>query len=132
MERVEVFLQNYFEARTEMQRALGGLYEPLAARFHARNYTPFDQEGSLASSQAERVVSVVTSGATSEAITSGSLGSDHRLRYRLSASGDSWRITSIEIECGVCHGPGKRQSTQQDCRVCKGAGWRLLGKIRDT
>src|SRR5438876_10916224 len=109
MQRIEDFLQDYFRARTEMHRALGGLYEPLAARIFAPTYTSFDHEKSVTDSEAERILSVQTSGATSEVISSGWLGADHRIRYRLSPSADSWRIASIEIECGVCHGSGKRK-----------------------
>ncbi len=132
MQHVEDFLQDYFRARTEMHRALGGLYEPLAARFLAPTYTSFDHKKSVTDSEAERILSIQTSGATSEVITSGWLGADYRIRYRLSASTDCWRIASIEIECGVCHGSGKRKDQQEDCRICKGKGWTLLGKTRDT
>ncbi len=132
MQRIEDFLQDYFRARTEMNRALGGLYEPLAARFLAPTYISFNHKQSVADSEAERIMSVQTSGATSEAITSGWLGADRRMRYRLSASADSWRIASIEIECGLCRGSGKRNDKQEDCRICKGKGWTLLGTTRDT
>jgi len=132
MKRIEDFLQDYFRARTEMHRALGGLYKPLAARFFVPAYTSFDHEKSVTDSEAERILSVQTADSTSEVVTSGWLGADHRIRYRLSHSADSWRIESIEIECGVCHGSGKRKDSAEDCRICKGKGWTLLGKTRDT
>lgn len=132
MERVEDFLQRYFQARTQVQRVLGELYEPLEARFFAPTYTFFDHKKSVADSEAERIVSVQTSGTSSEAITSGWLGADHRIRYHLSASTDSWRIASIEVECGVCRGTGKWKDKQENCRICRGRGWTLIGKTHGT
>ena len=42
-----------------------------------------------------------------------------------------WRITSMEWECGICHGSGKAKDGTRDCKLCKGAGWKLLGERRD-
>jgi len=132
MQRIEDFLQDYFQGRTEMQRSLGKLYGPLAARFLAPSYVHFNHRKSVADSEAERILSVQTTGTTAEVITCGWLGADHRTRYRLSADTDSWKIAGVEIECGVCHGSGKWKDQQSDCRICKGKGWTSIGEKRDT
>ncbi len=132
MQRVEDFLLEYFRARTEMNRSLGVLYRPLAARFLAPNYASFDPEKSAAESEAEAILSVQASDATAEVITRGWLGADHRVRYSLSSVADVWQISAIEIECGVCHGSGKQKDQESDCCICKGKGWTLIGKKKGT
>ena len=132
MKRVEDFLHEYFRERTEMHRSLGQLHSPLAARFFTPTYVFFDHEKSIADSEAESILSVQASDGMTEVITKGWLGASHRIRYRLSAAADSWQITAIEIECGVCHSSGKQKGQQEDCRICKGKGWTLIGKTKDT
>ena len=46
---------------------------------------------------------------------------DIRTRYRLAASGESWRIIGIDRECFLCRGTG--QSNGANCQHCAGAGW---------
>lgn len=132
MQRVEDFLQDYFRARTEMDRSLGALYRPIASRFLSPHYASFDPEKAVADSQAETILSVQASDSTAEVITRGWLGADHSVRYRLAAVADSWQIAAIEIECGICHGSGKRKDQATDCRICKGKGWTLIGKTKGT
>jgi len=44
-----------------------------------------------------------------------------RTRYRLAASGESWRIIGIDRECFMCRGTG--QSNGARCQQCDGEGW---------
>ena len=46
---------------------------------------------------------------------------DLRTRYRLAASGDSWKIVGIDRECFSCRGTG--QSGDSRCKKCGGEGW---------
>lgn len=132
MQRIEDFLQEYFAARTEMDRSLGTLYQSIASRFLAPNYASFDPEKSVADSEAETIVSVQASDSQADVITCGWLGAGRRVRYHLSQVADSWQIASIEMECGICHGSGQRKSQGPVCRICKGKGWHLLGKMKGT
>jgi hypothetical protein len=132
MQRIEDFMQEYFRARTEMDRSIERLYAPLAERFLAPDYTSWDLKQSVRGSEAEAILDIRTSETGAEVFTRGWLDQDHRVRYQLSASADSWRIRTITIECGVCHGSGKRKNHHEDCRICKGEGWTLIGKRRDA
>ena len=132
MQPAEDFLHDYFRDRTEMHRSLGLLYEPIAARFFAPTYIFFDPKKSVADSEAERILSVQTSGATAEIITCGWFGGDCRFRYRLSATADSWQIAGVEMECRICHGSGKWNNQPASCPLCKGKGWSLMGQTRDA
>jgi hypothetical protein len=46
---------------------------------------------------------------------------DLRTRYRLAASGESWKIVGIDHECFFCRGTG--QSGDSRCQKCGGEGW---------
>ena len=46
---------------------------------------------------------------------------DLRTRYRLAASGASWKIIGIDHECFLCRGTG--QSGDSRCQKCGGEGW---------
>ena len=46
---------------------------------------------------------------------------DIRKRYRLAASGASWKIIGLDQECFVCRGTGESGGSR--CRKCNGEGW---------
>src|SRR5262245_22478482 len=46
---------------------------------------------------------------------------DIRTRYRLAASGESWKIVGIDSECFLCWGTGL--SGDSRCQQCGGEGW---------
>jgi hypothetical protein len=46
---------------------------------------------------------------------------DIRMRYRLVASGESWKIIGIDHECFMCRGTGESGGTR--CQKCAGEGW---------
>ncbi len=132
MQSPEEFLRNYFRARTEMQRAIGQLHQPIASRFLAPTYVALDCDRSVAGSEAERVLTINGSEDAVDAITTGWVGGERRMRYRLKAISGEWRITAAEFECTLCHGSGKKKDRRSECRLCKGKGWHLLGEIRNA
>lgn len=134
MQPAEDFLHDYFRDRTEMHRSSGLLYESIAARFFAPTYIFFDPKKSVADSEAERILSVQTSGATVEIMTCGWFGGlgDCRFRYRLSATADSWQIACVELECPICHGSEKWNNQPVSCRCCKGKGWCSMAQTLDA
>ncbi len=129
MERVEDFLREFIRARTEAQRASCAGFLPLIDRFFAPGYDPFNPKLGVEHSEKETVLAVSPADGFTEVITSGSTGGNWRTRYRLSPAGDSWRISAMEWECGICHGSGKAKDGQRECKLCKGKGWKLLGNI---
>lgn len=46
---------------------------------------------------------------------------DIRIRYRLAAVGESWKIVGIDHECFRCRGTG--QVGDSRCQKCNGEGW---------
>jgi hypothetical protein len=100
-------------------------------RFFVRFYKPHDRQKGVADSEAESIITTTSGGGSAEVITTGPVGGRWRFRYRLSSIRGNWLITSMEMECGICHGSGKAKDGESDCRLCKGAGWKLVGEIRD-
>jgi hypothetical protein len=132
MQSPEEFLRDYFRARTEMQRDIGKLHKPIASRFLAPTYVALDCERAVAGSESERILSINGSEGAVDAITTGWVGGDRRMRYRLKCISGEWRITASEFECTLCQGSGKKKDRQTECRLCKGKGWHLLGEIRNA
>ena len=128
--RAEEFIQDYFRGRTDLYRQTTPFFTKHAQRFFAPTYIFSDHEQSIADSEAETIVSVRDSGGQAEVITTGFTSGKWRMRYRLAAAGDSWKITAVEIECGACDGSGKARDGKSDCKLCKGVGWSLIGKTR--
>lgn len=116
-------MQDYFRSRTEIYRASGAAFVPHLERFYLANYKPFDPQELASNSEAETVLAVTASDGVTEVITSGFTGGRHRSRYRLISLGDSWLISSAELECFSCHGSGKRKDGQKTCNLCDGKGW---------
>lgn len=131
MQPVEDFLRDYFRNRTELLRESYCGWESHTQRFFASDYQPYNREKTVADSDAENILSVSNADGSAEVITTGFSGGRWRFRYRLSRGLDGWRITSMEMECGICHGSGKTKDSESDCRLCKGAGWKLVGEKRD-
>jgi hypothetical protein len=44
-----------------------------------------------------------------------------RMRYRLAAAGDTWKIVGIDRECFYCRRTGKSEGVP--CFMCAGEGW---------
>ena|SRR5688572_16447976 len=95
MKGVEDFLQEYFRARTELHREFARIHSPVAARFFSEDYRSYRPEWSIQHSDAERILSVSPLEKGAEVVTSGCLGDRFRMRYRLCATPDSWRIESM-------------------------------------
>ena len=111
------FLQDYFQGRTDLYRQTGPLFAKHEQRFFAATYQLSDHEQSIADSEAERIISFQDSDGQVEVVTTGFTSVKWRLRYQLAAVGDSWMITAIEMECGICHGSGKARAVVNFARA---------------
>jgi hypothetical protein len=128
--RAEEFLQDYFQGRTDLYRQASPIFASHAQRFFAPTYQLSDHHQSIAQSEAEKIINVSNSDGQVKIITNGFTSGNWRMRYLLAAAGGSWMITAIELECGICHSSGKAKDGKSVCKFCKGAGWKLVGKIR--
>src|SRR5262245_46802701 len=121
MQRVEEFLQEFFRDRTDLLRRSCGDWESHTQRFFAPAYQPYDRQKTVVDSEAESIISVSSADRSAEVVTTGLAGGRWRFRYHLSAVADKWRIVSMEMECGICHGSGKTKDGNSDCKLCEGA-----------
>ena len=115
---LECFLQDKTDAWAEARphlRAVYGRYfgEPLSR--HAEDFMP------KATAQAEVEDVRQSDGTASAVIREHFAAADIRTRYRLAASGASWRIIGIDRECFICRGKG--ESVGFRCQKCHGEGW---------
>ncbi len=86
---------------------------------------------SVQDSEAETILSVERSNSEAHVITTGCWGLPLRFRYGATVAKDTWQITGIEGECGVCHGSGRSVDGKSNCEHCKSKGWFRLGEKRD-
>jgi hypothetical protein len=128
MESVEAFLTKFFRVRTNLLRRPIPDWEKHISQFFAPEYRPYDRQKAVDDSEAEQITEILGDVAAPEVITTGCTGGHWRARYKLRATGDSWIITRMEMECGICHGSGKAKNGVDVCRLCKGDGWRLVGE----
>ncbi|SRR5258706_8435288 len=128
MQTATDFLNDYFCDRTNLLRGSVDAWETHITRFFSPGYRPYDRQKAVAQSEAERVTSMAGSDEAPEIITSGCTGGLWRARYRLRKADDLWLVTSMEMECGICRGSGKARNGTDDCRLCKGKGWTLVGE----
>ena len=125
MQTPEEFMREYFRERTEVTRAEIARRQPFRQKFYLEDCKFDSRNGAIAQSEAEQILSVTSFEEGTEVITTG-IGTDQRtwrLRYQLQAIGDLWLIKRVQMECGICHGTGKRKQGAVDCPICKGKGW---------
>jgi hypothetical protein len=116
-EFIEAFLQEKTAAWAEARPQLSAVYskyfgEPLSQ--HAEYFIPPDKVRTVIEDvkQSDAVASAVAR----EHLRTG----DIRKRYRLAASGASWKIIGLDQEC-FCRRRG--ESGGPRCRKCNGEGW---------
>jgi hypothetical protein len=115
-EFIEAFLREkaavYDEANTRLEPVLAKYCgEPLSQR--AEDFLLRDRQVVDQASQSGSSAFVITRAHFRSA--------DLRLRYHLSAAGESWRIVRMDRPCFCCSGTGKLG--KEVCRECGGEGW---------
>jgi hypothetical protein len=115
---LECFLQDKATAWAEARRPLRGVYHryfgvPLSQ--HTEHFMP------RATAEAEVEDVRQADGRASAVTREHFVTADIRTRYRLVASGASWRIIGIDRECFICRGKG--ESVGFRCQKCHGERW---------
>jgi hypothetical protein len=115
---LESFLQEKTAAWAEVRRPLSAVHsryfgEPLSR--HAEYFMPPDRVRTVIEDvkQSDAVASAVAR----EHLRTG----DIRKRYRLAASGATWKIIGIDQECFICRATGESGGSR--CLKCDGEGW---------
>ena len=115
---LECFLQEKTAAFAEARPRLKAVFEKYFGEPLLRHAEHFMPRGAVHAI----VEDVKLSGVNASAVTREHFRTaDLRMRYRLAASGDSWKITGIDRECFMCRGTG--QSNGAQCWKCGGEGW---------
>ena len=134
--RVEDFLNEYFRARTEVQRAIADLRAPLDAKFLAPALRPSVTDEMAKQGADEKVLTVQHSNGEAQVTTTGAWtlprAGAFRFRYTVSKTNDECKITQMEVECAVCHGAGKLTDAKSDCKHCGSKGWFPLGEKQNA
>jgi DnaJ-class molecular chaperone len=117
------FIQDYLKEQVRLYEFWSTSYAPVRARFFEQAYNPFDPQKNIARAEAEAILeSSGTEGAP--VVTTTGYGDGHRLRYTLQAAQGAWRISRVQIECGICRGTGEFK--EKACKLCKGEGWKTF------
>src|SRR5215212_5622823 len=117
-EFLECFLQKKTAAWAEARPHLSAVHskyfgEPLSQ--HAEHFMPAAKVRAIV--EDVRLSDGVASAVARERLPT----ADIRKRYRLTASGDTWRIIGIDHGCFMCRGTGT--SGVSRCQKCGGEGW---------
>jgi len=116
---IEPFIYNCFQARTAALKMVSESRRAYRQRFYHSECGWDSRRGGVELSEDEKIVSVSPSETGFAVVTTGS-HPNHRSRYRVKASGESWLIQEVDAECGHCRIFG----SSTECAECGGTGWR--------
>ena len=118
--------QQFLESFLQEKTAAWAVARPHLSAVHARYFgEPLSQHAERFMPR-ESVRAVVEDVRQSDGVASAVArehwaSADIRTRYRLAASGESWRIIGIDQECFLCRGTGESGGSR--CQKCDGEGW---------
>jgi hypothetical protein len=123
MQSPKDFIRDYLKEQVRLQGVWSEAWLPIRERFFQPGYNAFDPQRNIDRAKAEVPLEASESEGSPVVTTSG-YGDGHRLRYTLNGNPGAWRISRIELECGICRGTGKLKNSV--CKLCKGEGWKLF------
>jgi hypothetical protein len=125
MQSIEDFMQEFFAAKLETNRAWVEHWASFDERYYHPDWIERRERGFLLASPPETVESVIRSDTSAQVITTGYRFRErqYRQRYHLVAAEEAWQIRRVEIDCVICQATGKNRAGTAPCRVCKGKGW---------
>jgi hypothetical protein len=115
---IEQFMSHFFRERTAALKMVLENRRDYRLRYYHRECMVDSRHGVVERSEAEQIVSVSTSYIGAVVVTTGD-HPNHRSRYRVKSSGQSWLIQEVDTECDHCRlfGPSF------ECAQCGGTGW---------
>jgi hypothetical protein len=115
---IEQFIYSCFRERTAALRRRLEIHQVYRRRYYDSECRWDSRRGVVERSEAERIVEVSPSEIEFGVVTIGG-HPNHRSRYRVKSSGESWLIMEVDMEC--CHCLASGISTK--CAECGGSGW---------
>ena len=124
MQSVEEFMRRYIYEHIAEEKRQQATHVPFRRRFYSENCDYGSRPGMLEMFQSEKVQCISSLDTKAEVIVTREValepGNFYDLRYLLQASGDSWLICEVDVQCCSCNGkPGN-----DSCPCCHGTGWR--------
>jgi hypothetical protein len=115
---IEQFIYNCIQDRTAAKKMVLESRQAYRRRFYHSECLWDSRRGVVELSEQEKIVGVSPSEIGFAVVTTGS-HPNHRSRYRVKASGESWLIQEVDTECGHCRLFG----SSTECAECGGTGW---------
>ena len=116
---IEQFMNDFFRERTVSLKMILDIRSSYRRSFYHSECLWDSRRGVVDNSESEKIVSVSSSDIGAAVVTTGSQR-NHRSRYRIKSSGESWLIQEVDTECGRCSVLG----STAECAECGGTGWR--------
>ncbi len=116
---IEQFIFNFIQERTAALKMVLESRQAYRRCFYDSECLWDSRRGGVELSEGEKIVTVSPLEVGFVVLTSGS-HPNHRSRYHVRPSGDSWLIDEVDTECLHCRLSG----TSFACPECGGMGWR--------
>src|SRR6266852_5616287 len=100
MQSAQDFIQDYLKEQIRLQEIWSAAWLPVRERYFQPGSNALDPQQNIDRAKAEVPVAISEAGGTSVVTTSG-YGEGHRLRYTLANTEGAWRISRVELECGI-------------------------------
>jgi hypothetical protein len=115
---IEQFIYSCFRERTAALRRRLEIHQVYRRRYYDSECHWDSRRGVVERSEAERIVDVSPSEIEFGVVTIGG-HPNHRSRYHVKSSGESWLIREVDLECVHCVASG----VSTKCAECGGSGW---------
>lgn len=114
---IEQFIYDCFQERTSALKRRLEIHQAYRRRFYRNECLWDSHRGVVEKSEGEKIVGVSLSDTETSVVTTGC--TIYRSRYRVIASGGSWSIQEVDMECAHCQVSG----VSTECTACGGTGW---------
>ena len=108
-------MTDFFRERTTALKIILESRHDYRQRFYHQECLWDSRSGVVSLSESEKIESVLPSGVAASVVTTGT-HPNHRSRYHVKPSGESWLIQEVDTECSFCN-------RTPECPECGGSGW---------
>jgi len=111
-------MSEYFRERMAALKMVLEIRRDYRQRYYHSGCSWDSRRGVLGLNEAEEIVGVFPSDIEIHVVTTGN-HPNHRSRYRVKSSGESWLIQEVDTECSRC----RQFGISFECAECGGTGW---------